>query len=60
MQTHDSDDQRPTEELVDRRRDDERCTVQTPSGVVRPQGFNPADGTLCLGVTLTGSGKAAA
>ena len=60
MQPLNSDDQRPKEEPADGRRDDERCTVQGESGVVRPQGFNPVDGTLCLDVRMTGKGGAAA
>lgn len=59
MQPH-NNDQCPAQSDPDGRRDDERCSIQTPTGLVLPQGFNPADGTLCLNVDLTGKGGAAA
>jgi|694.fasta_scaffold00571_10 hypothetical protein len=59
MQPHDSNDQRATEGTADGRRDTERSTDDSATGLAPAAVPDAADGTVCLSARLVGSGKAA-
>jgi len=59
MQPHDSNDQRPAQEPIDGRRDTERITDDSATGLAPAPIPDVADGTVCLSAKLIGSGKAA-
>lgn len=60
MQTHDSNDQRPTEGTTDGRRDTERCAEEGATGLAPAPIPDMGNRTVCLSATLSGKGGAAA